>query len=112
MPAITPAKSRRFAATCLDVEAAVSAATSGLFSRVFVGTMLAPHDRENPELGEVGLTPEDFPDSLIFLGRQPMFCDECWVNRRIDWWWQYSGGHAEEENVQRPTLNVQRSMKE
>ena len=43
-----------------------------LFARIFVGTMLAPHHRENPELGEVRFAPENFFDALVFLRREPV----------------------------------------
>ncbi len=34
----------------------------------FVGAMLRPHHRENPELGKVRLAPEQFLQALIFMG--------------------------------------------
>ena len=47
-----------------------------LAPRVFVGAMLAPHDRENAQLGEVWLAAEDFFDALEFVRRQTMFRDQ------------------------------------
>ncbi len=55
-----------------------------LFPRVLVGTMLAPHDRENPELGEVRFAPENFFDPLVFLRREAMFGDQIGRDKRID----------------------------
>src|SRR5437667_4580014 len=42
----------------------------------FVRAMLAPHDRENCQLGVVRVAPEDFPDALVFLRRQAVFFDK------------------------------------
>ena len=44
-----------------------------LVSRIFIRAMLAPHDREDPELGEIGLAPEDFFDPLEFFRREAVF---------------------------------------
>jgi hypothetical protein len=54
------------------------------FARVFIGTVLAPHDRENAELSEVRFASEDFFDALEFLRRQSMFRHEVGRDRRID----------------------------
>ena len=44
-----------------------------LAPRVFVGTMLAPHDRENSQLGEIRLAAENFLDAFVFFRRETMF---------------------------------------
>src|SRR5262245_12494646 len=45
---------------------------------VFVGAMLAPHDRENSQLRVIRIASEDFPDALVFLRCQAMFLDQFW----------------------------------
>ena len=47
-----------------------------LAPRIFVGAMLAPHDGENAELGEIRLPAENLLDALEFVRRQTMFRDE------------------------------------
>ena len=91
-----------------------------LSPRVLVGAVLAPHDREDAELGEVRFAPEDLLDALEFLRGEPVFRDQIGRDRRIGRWRQKSGdGHAADlvelrsvegrerstSNVQRPTLN-------
>ena len=90
-----------------------------LFPRVLVGTVLAPHNRENPELGKVRLAPENPLDTLEFVRGETVFRDQIGRDRRIGRWRRKSGGgHAadlvelrsvKEENVQRPrsTSNTQ-----
>ena len=41
--------------------------------RIFVGAMLAPHDRENPQLGEIRFAAENFLDAFVFFRREAMF---------------------------------------
>ena len=38
----------------------------------FVGAVLAPHDAENSEFGEVRVAAQDFTDTVIFLGGEPV----------------------------------------
>ena len=54
-----------------------------LLPRVLVGAMLAPHDRENPELGEIRLASENLFDALVFLRGQAVFRDEFGCDWRI-----------------------------
>ena len=44
-----------------------------LAPRIFVGTMLAPHDRENSQLGKIRCASENFHDAFVLLRREPMF---------------------------------------
>src|SRR5437867_3125742 len=44
----------------------------------FVRAMLAPHDRENSQLGVVRVASEDFPNALVLLWRQAVFVDKFW----------------------------------
>ena len=43
---------------------------------VFIRAMLAPHDGENAEFGEVGLASEDGFDAFVFVGRDAVFGDD------------------------------------
>jgi hypothetical protein len=54
------------------------------FSRIFVRAVLAPHDRENAELGEVRFTPEDFFDALEFFRCKAVLCHNFRCHNRID----------------------------
>ena len=56
---------------------------SELAPRVLVGAMLTPHDRENPELGEIRLPTQNFFDSLEFFRRQAVFRHQLRSNFRI-----------------------------
>ena len=38
----------------------------------FIGAVLAPHHAEDAELGEAGVTSQDFPDARVFIGCKPM----------------------------------------
>ena len=63
--------------------------------RIFVGTMLTPHDGENAEFGEVGLASEDGFDAFVFVGRDAVFrddfgCDGGHIGRIFN-----HGGHGE-----------------
>jgi hypothetical protein len=40
----------------------------------FVRAVLAPHHGEDSKLGEVRITPEDFPDPSVFFGRYAVVC--------------------------------------
>ena len=44
--------------------------------RGFVGAVLAPHDREDAELGQRGLAAEDLEQPLVFVGREPVLGDD------------------------------------
>ena len=54
-----------------------------LESRIFVGAMLTPHDREDPELGEVWFAAEDFLNPLEFFRGQTVFRHQLRSNFRI-----------------------------
>src|SRR4051794_20717547 len=45
--------------------------------------MLAPHDREDPELSEIWLASEDFSDALELVRRQTMLRHKVRCDRRI-----------------------------
>ena len=47
-----------------------------LAPRILVGAVLAPHHRENAELGEIRLAPENLFDALEFVRHQTVFRDE------------------------------------
>jgi hypothetical protein len=63
--------------------------------------MLAPHDGENPKLGEIRLASEDFLDLLKFLRRQAMLRDE---EVTVDMRWTAEGRERSTFNVQRSTF--------
>ncbi len=46
------------------------------FARRFVGAMLAPHHRENAELGQARLAPHDFYGAGVFVGREAVLGDD------------------------------------
>ncbi len=59
---------------------------SQLLPRIFVGAMLAPHDGENAELGEIRFAAKNLSNALEFLRCQAMFrhqfrCDY-WIDSR------------------------------
>ena len=45
-------------------------------ARGFVGAVLAPHDREDAELGQRGRAAQDLEQPLVFVGRQPVLGDD------------------------------------
>ena len=51
------------------------------WTSVFVGTMLAPHHREDAEFGVVWFAAEDFLDTREFVRRQVVFLDQLGSNR-------------------------------
>src|SRR5262249_15593833 len=53
------------------------------FHRIFVRAVLAPHNRENSQLGEVWFAPEDLLDSFEFFRRQTVLLHEFGCNRWI-----------------------------
>src|SRR5438477_370126 len=55
-----------------------------LFSRIFVRAMLTPHDGKDSELGEIGLTTEDFLDALEFFGDEAVFRHDIRCDSRIE----------------------------
>ena len=50
----------------------------------FVGTMLAPHHRKNPEFRQIGLTTQMFEDLLKFFLRQAMPLNH--LGRHVSWY--------------------------
>ena len=54
-----------------------------LSPRIFVGTMLAPHDGKNSELGEIRLAAENFFDALVLFRRESMFAHHVGRNLRF-----------------------------
>jgi hypothetical protein len=48
--------------------------------------MFTPHHGENPELGEIRLTTEDFFDPVVFFRGETMFCHDlgrdAWIYNR------------------------------
>ena len=54
-----------------------------LSARIFVGAMLAPHDREDPQLGEVRFAAENFFDALVFFRREAVFAHHFGRNLRF-----------------------------
>ncbi|MCY1228471.1 hypothetical protein D9M72_407900 [compost metagenome] len=44
--------------------------------RGLVGAVLVPHRRKDAELGESRLAPDQAQDALVFVGLQPVRCDE------------------------------------
>ncbi len=53
-----------------------------LFPGIFIRAVLAPHDRENSELGEIRLATENFFDPLELFWSETVLLDEVWCN---DW---------------------------
>ena len=53
------------------------------FPRVLVGAMLAPHHREDPELGEVRLASENFLNPLEFVRSKAVLFDQFRSNSGI-----------------------------
>ncbi len=54
-----------------------------LLAGILVGTMLAPHHREDAQLREVRRPPEDRDDALVLLRREPMFRNQLRSNGRV-----------------------------
>ena len=69
-----------------------------LFPRILIRTVLAPHDRENPELGKVRFASENFLDALKFISGQPVFRNQIGRDWRIDRLQRKSdGGHVADD---------------
>src|SRR5213592_923381 len=54
------------------------------WSGIFVRAMLTPHDGKDSELGEIGLTTEDFLDALEFFGNEAVFRYDIRCDSRIE----------------------------
>ena len=55
---------------------------------VFIRAMLAPHDGEDAQLGEVRIAPEDALDACVFVGRDAVFFDEGGCDLRFGHVWK------------------------
>ena len=62
-------------------------------ARALVGAMLRPHDREDPQFGDIGFAAQRVQDALIFLFIEAMFGNDLGGDRRF--LGERVGGHAE-----------------
>ena len=77
------------------------------FARRFIGAMLAPHHRENAELGDVGLAPQNIDHLAVFFRAQPMAGDDVgWVG---DIGRHQPSASTSPSNMARPSVPVRRA---
>src|SRR4030095_16472860 len=74
------------------------------FLRTFIGAMVAPHNGENAQLGEIWFATEDFFDARELLGRQAMFRYQFWSDNWING--RHFAAHRQVKLMNSPTRST------
>ena len=70
-----------------------------------VGAVLAPHHRDDAELGEVGRPAEEAAKTAIFLRRQAVLGDDCWRHRGVADRAAHARARTSPSNSARPSVD-------